>query len=53
MWGTGASARKGRAVLGRLGTPEDIGRGVLFFASDLGAYATGVALVIVGGYLLV
>jgi glucose 1-dehydrogenase/2-deoxy-D-gluconate 3-dehydrogenase len=44
---------KPRAVLGRPGTPDDIGRGVLFFASDLGAYATGVALVIDGGYLLV
>jgi len=44
---------KPRAVLGRPGTPDDIGRGVLFLASDLAAYVTGVALVIDGGYLLV
>jgi len=43
---------KPRAVLGRPGTPDDIGRAVLFFASGLGAYATGVALVVDGGYLL-
>jgi glucose 1-dehydrogenase/2-deoxy-D-gluconate 3-dehydrogenase len=43
---------KPRAVLGRPGVPDDIGRAVLFLASELGAYATGIALVIDGGYLL-
>lgn len=35
--------------LARLGTPEDIGRAVLFLASDLSSWVTGAALVVDGG----
>ena len=35
--------------LGRLGTPEDIARAVLFFASDDSSYITGSELNIDGG----
>ncbi len=38
--------------LGRLATPDDIARGVLFFASDLSQFITGQSLVIDGGYSL-
>lgn len=38
--------------LGRLATPDDIARGVLFFASDLSRFMTGQSLVIDGGYSL-
>ena len=38
--------------LGRLATPDDIARGVLFFASDLSQFITGQYLVIDGGYNL-
>jgi len=37
---------------GRLGTPEDIARGVAYLASPAGAYVTGTALRIDGGYTL-
>lgn len=36
----------------RIGTPEDIARGVLFFASDLSAYVTGQVLGVDGGMLI-
>jgi len=39
--------------IGRLGTPEDIARGVLFLASDDSAFMTGSELVIDGGYTAV
>lgn len=39
---------KGRP-LERLGTPEDIGKAVLFLASDLSSWVTGAALVVDGG----
>jgi 3-oxoacyl-[acyl-carrier protein] reductase len=36
----------------RIGTPEDIARAVLFFASDLSAYVTGQVLGVDGGMLV-
>ena len=52
--GTGAKSEglelKRKAVpMGRLGTPEDIGWAVVFFASDAAAYITGQVLSIDGG----
>ena len=38
--------------LGRMGRPDDIGRVVLFLASDLAGYMTGSFIVVDGGYLL-
>lgn len=38
-----------RRPLKRLGMPEDIGRAVLFLASDLSAWVTGASLVVDGG----
>lgn len=39
-----------RIPMGRLGTPEDIGRAAVFFASDLSEYVTGQFLMVDGGY---
>ena len=39
--------------MGRHGTPEDIAGAVLFLASDLAQYVTGVTLAVDGGYLAV
>jgi NAD(P)-dependent dehydrogenase (short-subunit alcohol dehydrogenase family) len=39
-----------RIPMGRLGTPEDIGRAAVFFASPLAAYVTGQFLMVDGGY---
>ncbi|MBC7813132.1 MAG: SDR family oxidoreductase, partial [Burkholderiales bacterium] len=39
-----------RIPMGRMGTIEDVGKAVLFFASDLSAYVTGQHLLIDGGY---
>jgi len=36
----------------RIGTPEDIGKAVLFFASDLSSYVTGQVLGVDGGMLI-
>ena len=36
----------------RIGTSEDIARGVLFFASDLSSYVTGQVLGVDGGMLI-
>lgn len=41
-----------RIPLGRIGLPDDIGRVVLFLASDLGAFMTGTQLVVDGGQIL-
>lgn len=38
--------------LGRMGTPEDVGNGVLFLVSPAGAWLTGVVLDIDGGHML-
>jgi NAD(P)-dependent dehydrogenase (short-subunit alcohol dehydrogenase family) len=37
--------------LGRVGTPEDVARAVLFFAGDQSVYVTGSTLVVDGGGL--
>lgn len=41
-----------RTPLGRLCTPDDIGRAVLFLASDMAAFVTGVLLPVDGGILI-
>jgi NAD(P)-dependent dehydrogenase (short-subunit alcohol dehydrogenase family) len=41
---------KRRYPLGRLGTPEELANGVLFLASPMADYVTGVALPIDGGF---
>lgn len=43
---------KGRTPLGRLCDPDDVARAVLFLASDLGAFITGVLLPVDGGILV-
>jgi 3(or 17)beta-hydroxysteroid dehydrogenase len=35
--------------IGRLGTPEDIAKGIVFLASDDAAFMTGAGLVVNGG----
>jgi len=46
-----AARRTARAAhpIGRLGTPEDIAKGIVFLASDDSAFMTGAGLVIDGG----
>jgi len=41
---------KKTSILRKLGTPEDIANGVLFFASDAAKFITGQTLSISGGY---
>ena len=41
-----------RIPLGRIGTPDDIARAVLFLVSDAADYVTGSTLVVDGGFLL-
>ena len=36
--------------MGRIGSPDDIGKAAVFFASDLSAYVTGQFLMVDGGY---
>lgn len=45
-------ALKKRIPLGRTGDPEDMGKMVLALCSDLGAYVTGTAIPVDGGFLL-
>ena len=49
---TGLKEFMSRITLGRMGTPDDIGRVALFLASDLSGYMTGSLLTVDGGYLL-
>lgn len=39
-------------AMGRMGVPDDIGKVVLFLASDMASYMTGTQIVVDGGYLL-
>lgn len=39
-------------AMGRMGVPDDIGKVVLFLASDMASYMTGSQIVVDGGYLL-
>jgi len=41
---------KTRVPVGRIGTPEDIGKAVAFLASDEAAYISGITLRVDGGY---
>lgn len=41
-----------RRQMGRLGTPEEVARAVVWLCSDAAAFVTGVALPVDGGYLL-
>jgi glucose 1-dehydrogenase len=49
-----AALEKARPTLpwGRLGTPEDIGKAAVFFASDDADYITGTSLLVDGGFWL-
>lgn len=38
--------------MGRMGVPDDIGKAVLFLASEMSSYMTGSQIVVDGGYLL-
>jgi NAD(P)-dependent dehydrogenase (short-subunit alcohol dehydrogenase family) len=38
-----------RLPIGRMGTPKDIAKGIVFFVSDDAAFVTGAGLVIDGG----
>jgi NAD(P)-dependent dehydrogenase (short-subunit alcohol dehydrogenase family) len=46
QWSTFA----GKAMLGRLGQPEEIASGILFLASDESAFVTGTSLKVDGGW---
>lgn len=42
-----------RAPLGRIGTPEEVAKPIVFLASDMASYITGVVLPIDGGFISV
>jgi 2-deoxy-D-gluconate 3-dehydrogenase len=52
MGGWKPDAITGRIPLGRLGTPDDVAKAVLFMASDAAEYITGALLFVDGGLLL-
>jgi 2-deoxy-D-gluconate 3-dehydrogenase len=43
---------KMEVAMGRMGVPDDIGKTVLFLASEMSSYMTGSQIVVDGGYLL-
>ncbi|PIU36947.1 SDR family oxidoreductase [Candidatus Roizmanbacteria bacterium CG06_land_8_20_14_3_00_34_14] len=43
---------KMEVAMGRMGVPDDIGKVVLFLASEMSSYMTGSQIVVDGGYLL-
>jgi len=45
-------APKMEVAMGRMGVPDDIGKAVLFLASEMSSYMTGSQIVVDGGYLL-
>jgi 2-deoxy-D-gluconate 3-dehydrogenase len=45
--------RSSNVPIGRKGTPEDIGRAVLYLVSDLSSYVTGQNLAVDGGWTLI
>ncbi|GAB6987240.1 SDR family NAD(P)-dependent oxidoreductase [Nocardioides pyridinolyticus] len=47
--GEAIAAAKRSIALGRLGTPEDVARAALFFASEESSYVTGTLLLVDGG----
>ncbi len=51
--GPTAGARAQNIPLGRPGTPDEIGRAVLFFSTEASSYVTGQTLAVEGGWLLV
>jgi NAD(P)-dependent dehydrogenase (short-subunit alcohol dehydrogenase family) len=53
LFGLMSEEQKAEAValvpLGRIGTPDDLGKAAVFLASDESAYVTGIELFVVGG----
>lgn len=45
------SRRSARTPMGREGTPEEVAEGILFLASDMSSFITGIELVIDGGFM--
>ena len=43
------SGGRGSGPIGRIGTPDDLGKAAVFLASDESAYVTGIELFVAGG----